>query len=147
MDHNSYKTLNTNAANAEKGWVIVDANGQVLGRIASQVAKIIRGKNKPGFTPNVDCGDHVVVINAEKVKLTGKKEKNRVLFTYSGYPGGQRELSPAMIRAKHPTRLIEHAVRGMLPKNSIGRTLFKSLHVYEGTDHPHKDNKPKEVKF
>jgi large subunit ribosomal protein L13 len=129
VDHNSYKTLNTNSASADKQWVLVDANGQVLGRVASQIAKIIRGKNKPGYTPNVDCGDHVVVINAEKVRYTGKKLNNRVLFTYSGYPGGQRELSPAMILAKHPTRLIEHAVRGMLPKNSIGREIFKSLHI------------------
>ena len=147
MDHNSYKTLNTNKAAAEKGWILVDANNQVLGRIASQVAKIIRGKNKPGYTPNVDCGDNVIVINAEKVKLTGKKENNRVLFTYSGYPGGQRELSPAMIRAKHPERLIEHAVRGMLPKNSIGREIFKSLHIYVGAEHPHTAQQPKEVKF
>ncbi len=147
MDHNSYKTLNTNSATAEKAWVLVDANGQVLGRVASEIAKIIRGKNKPGFTPNVDCGDHVVVINAEKVRYTGKKLNNRVLFTYSGYPGGQRELSPAMILAKHPTRLIEHAVRGMLPKNSIGRTIFKSLHIYTGNEHPHEAQQPKEVKF
>ncbi len=147
MDHNSYKTLNTNSATADKQWVLVDANGQVLGRVASQIAKIIRGKNKPGYTPNVDCGDHVVVINAEKVRYTGKKFNNRVLFTYSGYPGGQRELSPAMIMAKHPTRLIEHAVRGMLPKNSIGREIFKSLHIYTGTEHPHIAQQPKEVKF
>jgi large subunit ribosomal protein L13 len=147
VDHNSYKTLNTNSATADKQWVLVDANGQVLGRVASQIAKIIRGKNKSGYTPNVDCGDHVVVINAEKVRYTGKKFNNRVLFTYSGYPGGQRELSPAMIMAKHPTRLIEHAVRGMLPKNSIGREIFKSLHIYTGSEHPHAAQQPKEVKF
>ncbi len=147
MDHNSYKTINTNNATAEKNWVLVDAEGQILGRIASQVAKIIRGKNKPGYTPNTDCGDHVVVINAEKVKLTGKKETNRVLFTYSGYPGGQRELSPAMIRAKHPERLIEHAVRGMLPKNTMGRQIYRSLHVYVGTEHPHEAQQPKAIKF
>jgi large subunit ribosomal protein L13 len=147
VDHNSYKTLHTNKATADKGWVVVDADGKVLGRVASQIAKIIRGKNKPGYSPNVDCGDHVVVINAEKVKMTGKKWNNRILFTYSGYPGGQRELTPSMIRAKHPTRLIEHAVRGMLPKNSIGRQLFRSLHVYTGTEHPHTAQQPKEVKF
>ena len=147
MDHNSYKTLNTNKATAEKGWVLVDANAQVLGRVASQVAKIIRGKNKPGYTPHVDCGDNVIVINAEKVRLTGKKWNNRVHFTYSGYPGGQRELSPSMIRAKHPERLIEHAVRGMLPKNSIGSQSFRSLHVYIGAEHPHMAQQPKEVKF
>lgn len=147
MDQISYKTRNANSATAEKGWVIVNADGQVLGRVASQVAKIIRGKHKPGYTPNVDCGDHVVVINAEKVKMTGRKWNSRVIFTYSGYPGGQRELTPSMIRSKHPERLIEHAVRGMLPKNSIGRTLFKSLHVYAGTEHPHTAQSPKEVKF
>ena len=147
MDHNSYKTLNTNKATAEKGWVLVDANAQVLGRVASQVAKIIRGKNKPGYTPHVDCGDNVIVINAEKVRLTGQKWNNRVHFTYSGYPGGQRELSPSMIRAKHPERLIEHAVRGMLPKNSIGSQIFRSLHVYIGAEHPHMAQQPKEVKF
>lgn len=147
VDHNSYKTINLNKATAEKAWVLVDAKDQVLGRVASQVAKIIRGKNKPGYTPNVDCGDHVVVINADKVKMTGKKWTNRVVFTYSGYPGGQRELTPSMVRAKHPERLIEHAVRGMLPKNSIGRQLFRSLHVYAGTEHDHIAQQPKEIKF
>jgi len=147
VDHNSYKTANLNKATAEKAWVLVDAKDQVLGRVASQVAKIIRGKNKPGYTPNVDCGDHVVVINAEKVKMTGKKWTDRVVFTYSGYPGGQRELTPSMVRAKHPERLIEHAVRGMLPKNSIGRQLFRSLHVYAGPAHEHEAQQPKEIKF
>ncbi len=147
MDSISYKTKNENKASAEKNWVLVDAEDQVLGRVASEIAKVIRGKHKPGYTPHVDCGDHVVVINAEKVKMTGKKWTDRVIFTHSGYNGGQRESTPNMIKAKHPERLIEHAVRGMLPKNSIGRTLFKSLHVYTGTSHPHEAQQPKTIKF
>lgn len=147
MDHNSFKTTNANKAGAEKGWVVVDAENQVLGRVASQVAKIIRGKNKPSYTPNTDMGDHVIVINAEKVRMTGKKWTNRVIFTYSGYPGGQRELTPSMIQSKNPARLIEHAVRGMLPKNTMGRQLFRSLHVYAGSQHPHEAQQPKAIKF
>ena len=147
MDHNSYKTTNANKASAEKAWVIVDVQNQVLGRVASQIARVIRGKHKTSFTPNVDTGDHVIVINAEKVRMTGKKWDNRELFTYSGYPGGQRVLTPTMIKGKHPERLIEHAVRGMLPKNTIGRELFRSLHVYAGTAHPHEAQQPKELKF
>jgi large subunit ribosomal protein L13 len=147
VDHNSYKTINANKATADKGWVIVDASNQVLGRVASQVARIIRGKHKTNYTPNVDCGDHVVVINAEKVRMTGKKWTDRVIYTHSGYPGGQREHTPAGIREKHPERLVEHAVRGMLPKNKLGRELFRSLHVYTGTAHPHEAQQPKELKF
>ena len=138
MDSISFKTKNANKASAEKNWVLVDAEDQVLGRVASEIAKVIRGKHKPSYTPNVDCGDHVVVINAEKVKMTGKKWSDRVIFTHSGYNGGQRESTPNMIKEKFPERLIEHAVRGMLPKNSIGRELFRSLHVYVGTNHPHR---------
>ncbi len=147
MDQNSYKTTNANKANTEKGWVLVDANNQVLGRFASQVARILRGKNKPTFTPNVDTGDHVIVINAEKVRMTGKKWDNRVLLTHSGYPGGQSERTPAMIRAKHPERLVEHAVKGMLPKNKIGSEVYRSLHVYAGDKHPHEAQQPKEIKI
>ena len=147
MDHNSYKTTYATKATAEKGWVVVDANAQVLGRVASQIARIIRGKHKPSYSPHVDCGDNVVVINAEKVIMTGKKWTDRVIFTHSGYPGGQREHTPTMIRAKHPERLIEHAVRGMLPKNRLGSELFRSLHVYAGAEHPHTAQQPKEIKF
>ena len=147
MDSISFKTKNANKASAEKNWVLVDAEGQVLGRVASQIAKVIRGKHKPSYTPHVDCGDHVVVINAEKVKMTGKKWTDRVIFTHSGYNGGQKESTPNMIKGKYPERLIEHAVRGMLPKNSIGRELFRSLHVYVGTDHPHEAQQPKTLKF
>ncbi|MDV3310300.1 MAG: 50S ribosomal protein L13 [Cyclobacteriaceae bacterium] len=147
MDHNSYKTAQLNKAQVEKGWVIVDASSQVLGRLASRVATIIRGKHKPGYTPHVDCGDHVIVINAAKVRLTGKKWTDRVIFSHSGYPGGQRERTPAMIRRKHPERLVEHAVRGMLPKNRLGNQLYRSLHVYAGAEHPHAAQQPKEIKL
>ncbi len=148
MDHNSYKTINANKATVEKAWVLVDAKDQVLGRVASQIARVLRGKHKPSYTPNVDTGDHVVVINADKIKMTGKKWTDRVYFTYSGYPGGQRVLTPKMIgTGKHPQRLIEHSVRGMLPKNSMGREVFRSLHVYAGTEHPHIAQQPKELKF
>jgi large subunit ribosomal protein L13 len=147
VDSISFKTSNLNKATAEKNWVLVDAEGQVLGRVASQIAKVIRGKHKPGYTPHVDCGDHVVVINAEKVKMTGKKWTDRVIFTHSGYNGGQKETTPTMILNKFPERLIEHAVRGMLPKNRIGAELFRSLHVYTGTTHPHEAQQPKPLKF
>ena len=147
MDSNSFKTKYANKATAEKNWVLVDAEGQILGRVASQIAKIIRGKHKPSYTPHVDCGDHVIVINAEKVKMTGKKFSDRVIFTHSGYNGGQRETTPNMMLRKHPERLIEFAVRGMLPKNRIGSELFRSLHVYVGANHDHEAQKPTTIKF
>ena len=147
VDSNSFKTKNANKATAEKNWVLVDAEGQILGRVASQIAKIIRGKHKPSYTPHVDCGDHVIVINAEKVKMTGKKFSDRVIFTHSGYNGGQRETTPNMMLRKHPERLIEFAVRGMLPKNRIGSELFRSLHVYVGANHDHEAQKPTTIKF
>jgi large subunit ribosomal protein L13 len=147
VDQNSFKTIFTNKATAKKEWVIVDAKDQVLGRVASQVAKVLRGKHKTSYTPSTDMGDHVIVINAEKVKMTGKKWTDRVIFKYSGYPGGQKLLTPTMMRQKNPARLIEHSVRGMLPKNSMGRQLFRSLHVYAGTEHPHEAQQPKEIKF
>ena len=147
MDHNSYKTTHANKASVEKNWIVVDAEAQVLGRLASQVARIIRGKHKTSFTPNVDCGDNVIVINAAKVKMTGKKWTDRLIFTHSGYPGGQREHTPTLIRSKHPERLVEHAVRGMLPKNKLGAELYRSLHVYAGSEHPHIAQQPKELKF
>jgi large subunit ribosomal protein L13 len=147
VDHLSYRTAHANKATVEKSWVIVDAKDQVLGRVASEVAKIIRGKHKTSYTPNVDCGDNVIVINAEKVRMTGKKWTDRVIYTHSGYPGGQREHTPMNIRRQHPERLVEHAVRGMLPKNRLGRELYRSLHVYAGTEHPHIAQQPKELKF
>lgn len=143
MDTLSYKTISANKATVEKDWVVVDAAGKVLGRFASDVAKILRGKNKPSFTPNVDCGDNVIVINADKILMTGKKWDDRVYQHYTGYPGGQRETTPRQLKAKSSTLLVERAVRGMLPKNRLGRDLFRNLYVYEGAEHGHDAQKPK----
>lgn len=147
MDTLSYKTVSANKATVEKEWVIVDAADKVLGRLASEVAKIIRGKHKPGYTPHVDCGDNVIIINADQVKLTGKKWDNRVYTRYTGYPGGQRETTPRELKAKSSALLVERAVRGMLPKNRIGRALFRNLHVYEGAEHNHEAQKPKKIEL
>ena len=123
-------------------WHLIDANGAVLGRLAAQVADILRGKNKPVFTPHLDAGDFVVVINAEKVLVTGKKETNKKFMTYSGWKGGEKYTSVAQIRARHPEKLITHAVRGMVPKNRLGRVLMTKLKVYKGDQHPHSAQKP-----
>ncbi len=147
MDTLSFKTVSLNKATVDKGWVIVDANAKVLGRLASDVAKIIRGKHKPGYTPHVDCGDNVIVINADKIRLTGKKWTDRVYLSHTGYPGGQRQTTPLELKRKSSTLLVERAVRGMLPKNRLGRALFKNLYVYEGAEHPHEAQKPKEIKL
>src|SRR5437667_9603037 len=121
----------------ERKWHVVDANGAVLGRLAAQVANVLRGKNKPVFTPHLDAGDFVVVVNAEKVIVTGKKETNKKFMTYSGWKGGEKFTSVAQIRARHPEKLIMHAVRGMVPKNRLGRVLMTKLKVYKGNQHPH----------
>lgn len=147
MDTLSFKTISANKATVDKGWVIVDANAKVLGRISSEVAKIIRGKHKPGYTPHVDCGDNVIVINADKIRLTGNKWTDRVYLSHTGFPGGQRQTSPRELKNKSAALLVERAVRGMLPKNRLGRALFKNLYVYEGTEHPHEAQKPKEIKL
>lgn len=145
MDTLSYKTISANKATVSKEWLVVDATDAALGRLASFVATRLRGKHKPNFTPHVDCGDQVIVINADKVKLTGNKWTDRVYFTHSGYPGGQKETTPAEMFAKNPARLVEHAIKGMLPKNRLGRELFRNLYVYVGSEHPHGAQKPKEV--
>ena len=147
METNSYKTASLNKSTVDKGWVIVDADSQVLGRMASEVAKMIRGKNKPSFTPHVDCGDNVIVINADKIRLTGQKWTDKQYVRHTGYPGGQRVESPTTLKAKSSTRIIEKAVKGMLPNNRLGRQIFKNLYVYEGAEHPHAAQKPKEVKL
>jgi len=147
LNTNSYKTASLNKATVEKNWVIIDADSQVLGRMASEVAKMIRGKHKPSFTPHVDCGDNVIVINADKIRLTGQKWTDKQYVRHTGYPGGQRIETPNDLMAKSSTRIIEKAVKGMLPNNRLGRQLFKNLHVYEGTEHPHEAQKPKEVKL
>ncbi|WP_420316615.1 50S ribosomal protein L13 [Ekhidna sp.] len=147
METNSFKTVSLNSATVEKNWVIVDADSQILGRMASEVAKMIRGKHKPSYTPHVDCGDNVIVINADKIRLTGSKWTDKQYVRHTGYPGGQRIETPNSIKAKSSTILVEKAVRGMLPINRLGRQLFKNLYVYEGAEHPHAAQKPKEVKL
>ena len=136
MDQVSYKTTYVNKVTAQKEWVIVDAENQVLGRLASKVAKLLRGKYKPSFTPFEDCGDNVIIINAEKVVLTGNKLTDK-LYT--------RHTSPAAVLKVHPERVIEHAVRGMLPKNRLGRAVLKNLHLYAGTEHKHEAQQPKVI--
>jgi large subunit ribosomal protein L13 len=147
VDTLSYKTGSANNATVEKGWVIVDANSMVLGRFSSGVAKIIRGKHKPSYTPHVDCGDNVIVINADKIRLTGKKWTDKIYLSHTGFPGGQRQTTPRELKDKSSTLLVERAVRGMLPKNRLGRAMFKNLYVYEGSEHPHAAQKPKEIKL
>ncbi len=145
MDTLSYKTVSANKATVQKEWFIVDATDEVLGRLASKVAKILRGKNKPSYTPHVDCGDNVIVINAEKVRLTGKKMNDKVYIRYSGYPGGQRSQTPSEILAKYPERLVEKAVKGMLPKNRLGNKIFTNLRVYVGSEHDQQAQQPKVI--
>ncbi|AGA76352.1 50S ribosomal protein L13 [Echinicola vietnamensis] len=147
MDTLSYKTVSANSATVQKDWVIVDASAMVLGRFASEVAKILRGKNKPSFTPHVDCGDNVIVINADKIRLTGKKWDDKVYVRHTGYPGGQRISTPRILKSKSSAILVEKAVRGMLPKNRLGRKLYTNLYVYEGAEHPHEAQQPKVVKL
>ncbi len=143
MDTLSYKTVSANRATVTKEWVLVDATDVVLGRLASKVAKILRGKNKPSFTPHVDCGDNVVIINAEKVRLTGNKLNDKIYLSYSGYPGGQRVQTPSELLAKYPERLIEKAVKGMLPKNRLGSKIYGNLKVYVGSTHKQEAQNPK----
>ena len=147
MDSLSYKTISSNAATVNKEWVVIDATNEVLGRLASQVAKILRGKNKPSFTPHVDCGDYVVVINADKVRLTGKKMTDKVYVRHTGYPGGQRFATPADYLQKRPTFVLEKAVRGMHPKNRLGDAIFRNLKVYAGAEHPHTAQTPRQIKL
>ena len=142
MDTLSYKTIATNKSTADKLWVLVDAEGQTLGRLASKVAILLRGKHKPNFTPHVDCGDNVVVINASKVNLTGKKWEDKTYIRYTGYPGGQRTLTAKQLFDKNPSTIIEKSVKGMLPKNKLGATLFRNLHVYNNANHNQEAQKP-----
>lgn len=143
MDTLSYKTISANKATVNKEWVVVDATGQTLGRLASKVAKLLRGKYKPSYTPHVDCGDNVIIINADKVVLTGNKWNDRVYLRYTGYPGGQREMTPARLMEKGADKLMLKVVKGMLPKNRLGAALLKNLHVYAGTEHAHSAQQPK----
>ncbi len=145
MDTLSYKTVSANKNTVSKEWLLVDADGWALGRLSSEVAKLLRGKHKPDFTPHVDCGDNVVVINAEKINLTGKKWTDKSYIRHTGYPGGQRSLTATELFDKDPTRLVEKAVKGMLPKNKLGAAIFRNLKVYTGTDHGQEAQKPKVI--
>ncbi len=145
MNTLSYKTVSANKATVNKEWLVVDAEGEVLGRLASKVAKLIRGKHKPNFTPHVDCGDNVVVINAEKIQLTGNKWSDKVYVRHTGYPGGQRTLTATEVFGKDPIRLVENAVKGMLPKNKLGRAIYKNLYVYSGSEHKQEAQNPKAI--
>ena len=145
MDTLSYKTIATNKSTANKLWVLIDAEGQTLGRLASKVAILLRGKHKPNFTPHVDCGDNVVVVNASKVNLTGKKWEDKTYIRYTGYPGGQRTLTAKQLFDKNPSTIIEKSVKGMLPKNKLGAALFRNLHVYNNTNHNHEAQKPASI--
>ncbi|MHA6278732.1 50S ribosomal protein L13 [Salinimicrobium sp. CDJ15-81-2] len=145
MDTLSYKTVSANKATVNKEWVVVDAEGQALGRLSSIVAKLLRGKYKANFTPHVDCGDNVVVINAEKINLTGKKWDSKEYIRHTGYPGGQRSLTATELFTKGPERLVENAVKGMLPKNKLGADLFRNLRVFAGSEHDVQAQKPKTI--
>ncbi|MDR2968883.1 MAG: 50S ribosomal protein L13 [Tannerellaceae bacterium] len=145
MDTLSFKTISANKATVNKEWVVVDATGQTLGRLCSKVAKLLRGKYKPSFTPHVDCGDNVIVINAEKIVLTGNKWDGRVYLRYTGYPGGQREFTPSDLMSKGADRLFRKVVKGMLPKNRLGAKILKNLYVYEGGEHQHEAQQPKTI--
>lgn len=145
MDTLSYKTISANKATADKQWVLVDAEGQSLGRLASKVAKLLRGKHKPSFTPHVDCGDNVIVINSEKINLTGNKWNDKTYIRHTGYPGGQRSLTATEMFGKDPARLVEKSVKGMLPKNKLGADLFRNLNVVVGSEHKYAAQKPKTI--
>ena len=143
MDTLSYKTISANKATVNKEWVVVDATGQPVGRIASKVAKLLRGKYKPNFTPHVDCGDNVIIINADKVVLTGKKWTDRIYLSHTGYPGGQRETTPEQLFKKGSEHLFRKVVKGMLPKNRLGALILTNLYVYDGTEHKHEAQQPR----
>lgn len=147
MDTLSYKTVSANSATVTKNWVLVDANNEPLGRLASKVANLIRGKHKTDFTPHVDCGDNVIVINAEKINLSGNKWEDKKYITFSGYPGGQKVSVAKDIMAKKPIYMVEKAVKGMLPKNKLGAAMFKNLYVYAGAEHKQEAQQPKELKL
>ena len=143
METLSYKTVSANKATVTKNWVVVDAEGQILGRMCTKVAKLLRGKYKPNFTPNVDCGDNVIIINAEKVQLTGNKWNDRIYIRYTGFPGGQRECTPADMLKKGAEHLLRKVVKGMLPKNRLGSKLINNLYIFEGPEHDKQAQQPK----
>ena len=142
MDTLSYKTLSANKETANKQWFIVDAENQILGRMSSKIAKILRGKYKTNFTPHADCGDYVIVINADKAIMTGRKMENREIFSHTGYPGGQKRITPIQMLEKDGTSLVKHAIKGMLPKNKLGAAILKNLYIYTGTEYEQEAQKP-----
>jgi large subunit ribosomal protein L13 len=143
----SYKTKSANNESVERKWYIIDAQDLIVGRMSSKIAHILRGKNKPYYTPHVDCGDYVIVVNADKVRFTGNKWSAKEYIRYTGYPGGQRKRTAAEQRAKKPEAVVEMAVRGMLPKNKLGRAMYRKLFVYAGTEHPHEAQKPEKLEL
>ena len=145
MNTLSYKTVSANKATVKKEWIVVDAEGQILGRLASRIAMVLRGKHKADYTPHVDCGDNVIVINAEKIKMTGNKMADKTFVRHTGYPGGQRFQTAQEILTKFPERLVEKAVKGMLPKNRLGSELFRNLKVVVGPEHKYEAQKPKVI--
>lgn len=142
MNTPSFKTYSAKPSDVDRDWYVVDATDRVVGRLASRIARVLRGKHKPIYTPHIDTGDHVIVVNAEKARFTGKKEQQKSYHSYSGYPGGDRSKSPEEMRADQPEYIIEQAVKGMLPTGSLGRDMFKKLKVYAGPDHPHDAQQP-----
>ncbi len=147
MDTLSYKTVSANKGTVVKEWLLVDADGQTLGRLASEVAKLLRGKHKPSFTPHVDCGDNVIIINSSKINLTGNKWNDKTYIRHTGYPGGQRSLTATEMYKKDPARLVEKAVKGMLPKNKLGAEIFRNLKVYVDANHGQEAQKPRAINF
>ena len=142
MDTLSYKTLSANKETANKQWFVVDAEGQTLGRMASKVAKILRGKHKTNFTPHADCGDFVIILNAGKIVMSGNKMEDKEIFSHTGYPGGQKRISPSEMLAKDETSVVKHAIKGMLPKNKLGAAILKNCFIYAGTEHDQQAQKP-----
>lgn len=142
MDTLSYKTISSNKETANKQWFLVDAQGQTLGRFSSKIAKVLRGKYKTNFTPHADCGDYVIVINADKAIMTGRKMENREIFSHTGYPGGQKRITPIQMLEKDGTSVVKHAIKGMLPKNKLGAAILKNLYIYTGTEYEQEAQKP-----
>ncbi|MCS6918051.1 MAG: 50S ribosomal protein L13 [Chitinophagales bacterium] len=146
MKTGTSRTQHANSRSVERQWLLLNADNQVLGRIASRAARLLMGKHKPVFTPHVDCGDHVIIINAEKVRLTGRKMQQKEMVTFSGYPGGLKKTTPAKVLAKKPEYLLEEAIRGMLPKTRLGAAMYRKLHVFRGQEHPFAAQKPVLIK-
>lgn len=142
MDTNSYKTVSAKQSDVQQAWYVIDAENQIVGRLATRVASLLRGKHKPFYTPHVDGGDFVVVVNADKARFTGRKELDKEYFRHTGYPGGTKFTSPREVRQRKPTFIVENAVKGMLPKTKLGRQMFKKVKIYAGSEHPHEAQQP-----